>query len=164
MALNIADLFEHVVDAVPERLALVAGPVRWTYAEVEAAANRYAHHLLAAGIQPGEHVGLMARNVADHVAAMMGCFKARVVPININFRYLEGELNYLIENSEMVALVHEAQYSPLLDRVVPHHPGLRDVVVIADETDLRPTSYRYADFVEVCASASPERDFAERSA
>src|SRR3546814_15948394 len=77
MALNIADLFEHAVDAVPERLALVIGDDRLTYAELDAAANRVAHHLVAAGVQPGEHVGLMARNTVDHVAAMPGTLKAR---------------------------------------------------------------------------------------
>src|SRR3546814_19898236 len=92
MALNIADLFEHAVDAVPERLALVIGDDRLTYAELDAAANRVAHHLVAAGVQPGEHVGLMARNTVHHVAAMLGTFKARMVPININYRYVEGEL------------------------------------------------------------------------
>ena len=52
--LNLADLFEVVVDAAPGRLALVAGDERRTYAELEARANRLAHHLIARGIEPGD--------------------------------------------------------------------------------------------------------------
>ncbi len=164
MSLNIADLFEHVVDVVPDRLALIAGDSRRTHAELEARANRAAHHLQAAGIQRGEHVGLMARNVADHVAAMLGCFKAGVVGININYRYVEGELDYLVENSGMVALVHEAQYSRLLDAVVPRHESIRDVVVIDDGSGLWPTGYSATSWANAIGERSPERDFAERSA
>lgn len=164
MALHVADLFEHAADAVPDRLALIAGPDRLTYAELDAAANRWAHHLTAAGVVAGEHVGLMARNTAEHVAAMLGCFKARLVPINVNYRYVESELDYLIDNSAMVALVHEARFAPVLDSVVPRHPRLRRVSVIADGTGARPSSYPFDAWAEIAGRSSPERGFGERSA
>jgi acyl-CoA synthetase (AMP-forming)/AMP-acid ligase II len=164
MAVHIADLFEHVVDVVPERLALVADGNRLSYAALDAAANRWAHHLASAGLRPGEHVGLMARNTAEHVAAMLGCFKARVVPININYRYVQYELDYLVADSAMVALIHEARYAPVLDGVVPRHPQLREVVMIADGSDRRPSAYSATAWEDAGGQASPERDFGERSA
>ncbi|TYL46406.1 acyl-CoA synthetase [Nocardioides sp. BGMRC 2183] len=163
MALHIADLFEHVVDVVPERTALVIGDRRLTYAELDAEANRFAHHLIATGIVPGEHVGLMARNTVEHVAAMLGCFKARVVPININYRYVQAELDYLLDNSAMVALVHEARYAPVLDDVVGNHHRLRHVVMIADGTDAGPTSYDVVDWATAVDRQPSARNFAERS-
>ena len=163
MALHIADLFEHTVDVVPDRTALIVGDHRSTYAELDAAANRFAHHLRAAGIQPNEHVGLMARNIPEHVAAMLGCFKARVVPININYRYVRGELDYLVDNSEMVALIHEAQYSTVLDEVVPKHRRLRHQLVIEDGTGLRPTAYDAGEWDAAVAAQPETRDFGERS-
>ncbi|MDT0202715.1 acyl-CoA synthetase [Nocardioides sp. AE5] len=164
MALNIADLFEHVVDVVPDRLALILGEDRLTYAELDARANRFAHHLADAGVKPGEHVGLMARNVTEHVVAMLGTFKARAVPININYRYVEGELDYLFDNSKMIALVHEARYAPVLDKVVPRHALIREVVVIADETDHAPTTYDATPWAEAVAAQPDVRDFGQRSA
>ena len=74
---NLADLFEIVVDTVPDRLALVAGDVRLTYRELDARANRLADHLTAVGLGPGAHVGILARNRAEWVEAMIGCYKAR---------------------------------------------------------------------------------------
>jgi acyl-CoA synthetase (AMP-forming)/AMP-acid ligase II len=163
MALHIADLFEHVVDVVPDRPALVAGDARLTYAELDAAANRFAHHLVAAGIAPGEHVGLMARNTSEHVAAMLGCFKARAVPININYRYVAGELDYLLGDSAMVALVHEARFSAVLDDVVPGHPVLRHAVLIDDGTGARPATYDAVDWGAATAAQPATRGFGERS-
>ena len=54
MALNIADLFEHAVDVVPERTALIVGERRMTYAELEAESNRLAHYLGSQGVGPGD--------------------------------------------------------------------------------------------------------------
>jgi 3-oxocholest-4-en-26-oate---CoA ligase len=71
---NLADLFESVVDVVPDREALVhldhpgtGAERRLTYAELDAAANRLAHHLAASGIGPGEHVGLYLYNCVEYL-------------------------------------------------------------------------------------------------
>src|SRR5664279_3846299 len=91
---NIADLFECVADAVPEREAVVCGDVRRTYADLDRRATRLAHALRSAGIGPGDHVGLYLRNSVAHFEAMLACYKARAVPINVNYRYVTDELQY----------------------------------------------------------------------
>ncbi len=98
---NLADLFEIVVDTVPDRLALVAGTVRLTYAGLDARANRFAHHLTGLGLAPGSHVGILARNRAEWVEAMIGCYKARCVPVNLNYRYVAPELRYVVDNADL---------------------------------------------------------------
>src|SRR3984885_15132718 len=62
MAWNIADLTEHVVDRVPDRIALIVAGEPRTYAQLEERANRLAHHLAAQGIGPGDHVGIYGMN------------------------------------------------------------------------------------------------------
>ncbi len=111
---TLADLFEVVVDTVPERLALVAGPVRLTYRQLDERANRFAHHLTQHGIPTGAHVGILARNRAEWVESMIGCYKARTVPINLNFRYVAAELRYVIDNADLRALVFERDLSDLV--------------------------------------------------
>ena len=78
---NIADLFECVADAVPEREAVVCGAERRSYAELDERATRLAHALRAAGVQPGDHVGCYLRNSVAHLEVMLACYKARAVPI-----------------------------------------------------------------------------------
>ncbi len=104
---NLADLFELVADTVPDRLALVAGSSRRTYAELDERANRFGHHLLDQGAEAGHHVGILARNRAEWVESMIGCYKARTVPVNLNYRYVAPELRYVVDNADLTTLVVE---------------------------------------------------------
>jgi non-ribosomal peptide synthetase component F len=62
MAWNIAELIEHVVDSVPDRIALIVGDREQTYAQLEENSNRLAHHLAANGVKAGDHVGIYGLN------------------------------------------------------------------------------------------------------
>ena len=106
MEWNFADLFEAVADAVPERTALICGDRRLTFAELDERSSRLANHLIATGVTAGDHVGIYAYNCVEWVEAMFGAWKARAVPINVNYRYVEAELAYLFDNADLVALVH----------------------------------------------------------
>ena len=112
MEFNLADLFEHAVDAFGEREYLVAEGSRRTYAEMEARANRLAHHLAASGVGRGDHVGIHAYNSVEWVEAIWATMKIRAVWVNINYRYVEDELRYLFDNADLIALVHHREFAP----------------------------------------------------
>ena len=164
MALNIADLAEHAIDAVPDRVALICGDEQITYAELEEKANRFAHYLIDHGVQKGDKVGLYCRNRIEIVIAMLGIVKAGAILANVNYRYVEGELRYLFENSDMVALVHERQYADRVANVLPETPNVKTVLVVQDGSDKDFRRYGGVDFDDALAEGSPERDFGERSA
>ncbi len=126
MALNIADLAEHAIDAVPDRVALICGDEQLTYAQLEEKANRLAHYLMDQGVKKDDKVGLYCRNRIEIVIAMLGIVKAGAILVNVNYRYVEGELRYLFDNSDMVALVHERQYSDRVANVLPDTPERQD--------------------------------------
>ncbi len=132
---NIADLFERAVDAVPDRLGLVCGDSRLTFAEFDAEANRLANHLLGQGFGHGDHIGIYGQNTAEWLVAMVAAFKIRAVPININFRYVEDELAYLFDDADLVAVVADRGYLDRIAGVNARVPGLRHVVAIDDGTD-----------------------------
>ena len=138
---NLADLFEVVVDTVPGRLALVAGPDRLTYRQLDERANRFAHHLLDQGIGSGAHVGILAYNRAEWAEAMIGCYKARAVPVNLNYRYVAPELRYVIDNADLEVLVFEQALAPLvaesLDGAGPDAPPR--LVMVDDGSGVDPT-------------------------
>ncbi|CAM3561471.1 acyl-CoA synthetase [Nocardioides marinus] len=168
MALNIADLFEHAVDAAPDNPAVKVGDRTATYADLEAESNRLAHYLQSQGVGPGDHVAIYAKNSIEHVVAVLATVKIRAVTINVNYRYVEGELNYLFDNADVVAVVFERSYAPLLASVAPNHEKLTTFVAIPDAIDPDDASdvssfggVLYADAV---ADQSAERDFGERSA
>ena len=164
MALNIADLAEHAIDAVPDRVALICGDEQITYAELEEKANRLAHYLIDQGVKKDDKVGLYCRNRIEIVIAMLGIIKAGAILVNVNFRYVEGELRYLFENSDMVALVHERQYADRVANVLPDTPNVTTVLVVEDGSDADYKRYGGVEFFEAISHGSPERDFGERSA
>ena len=94
MSFNLADLFERIADAVPDREAIVAGERRLSYRQLDERANRLAHHLRGQGIGQGDHVGLQLVNGSEYLEGMLAAYKLRAVPINVNYRYVEGELRY----------------------------------------------------------------------
>ena len=167
MAHNIADLFEHAVDAAPGNPALRSGDRVVTYAELEADANRLAHYLQSQGVEPGDHVAIYAKNSIEHVVAMLAIVKIRAVMINVNYRYVEGELNYLFENADVVAVIHERSYAPLVAACWPKHEQLRVAVVVDDALDpddaVRRLVVRRRPASDALAGQSDERDFGERS-
>jgi 3-oxocholest-4-en-26-oate---CoA ligase len=138
MAYNIADLFEHTADAVGPRTALIIDDQPISFAELDAAANRFAHHLLARGFGPGDNIGIYAVNSREWVEAMLAIFKIRAVPINVNFRYVEDELRYLLDDADLVALVFDQALAPRVAAVREQLPKLRHFVHLAPpsgETD-----------------------------
>lgn len=164
VALNIADLAEHAIDAVPDRVALICGDEQLTYAQLEEKANRFAHYLMDQGVREGDKVGLYCRNRIEIVIAMLGIIKAGAILVNVNFRYVEGELRYLFDNSDMVALVHERQYSDRVANVLPDTPNVKTVLVVEDGSDLDYQRYGGVEFYSAIADSSPERDFGDRTA
>lgn len=157
MSFNLADLFEHAVDAVPDRLALVCGPDRRTYAELEARANQAAHLLASHGVGAGDFVGMYATNSAAHVELMVAAYKLRATPVNINYRYVEDELAYLCRDAEVAALVHDADLAERVDAVV------EDVTEMKVRVSLRGPSSGAVDYGATVDEFDPGRDFPERS-
>lgn len=164
MSYNIADLVEHTIDLVPDRVALADDVRSVTYAELEDRANRLAHYLQEQGVHPGDKVGIYSRNTIEAVEAMVAIVKARAVMVNVNYRYVENELQYIFDNSDMVALIHERRYSEKVTAVRPNSPQLKTVLVVNDgaENDV-PLASDSVEYEAALAASSGERDFGDRS-
>ena len=164
MEFNLADLFENAVDHFGEREYVVADGKRCTYAEMDARANRLAHHLAANGVGAGDHVGIYAYNSIEWVETLWAVFKIRAVWVNINFRYVEDELAYIFDNADLKALVVAREFCPRVAAVRESLNVLKHVVVIDDGTEtVVPSGFVSADYEEAIAGGSPERDFGPRS-
>ncbi|THA36185.1 acyl-CoA synthetase [Streptomyces sp. A1277] len=170
MEYNLADLFESVVDAVPDREALVhvdhpgtGAERRLTYARLDAAANRLAHHLIAAGIGPGEHLGLHLYNGVEYLQTVLACLKARIVPVNVNYRYVEEELVYLYRDADLAALVYDGEFEGRVAAAAPQAPTLRHLVRVGEPARGGGAADAVA-FAAAEASGDPGRGFGPRSA
>ena len=150
MEFNAADIFEGVVDRVPDREAIVHGSTRLTYKELDARSNRAANALKKLGIKKGSHIGIYAFNCVEWLEIMLGAYKLCAIPININYRYVEEELKYLIDNADMEAIFYHKQFSNKLENIKSHLPLLKDFICIEDdsgEDDVIDKSFNFEDLI-----------------
>src|SRR4051812_15839906 len=152
MTFNLADMFELVAGAVPDRLAVVAGDTRLSYRQLDERTNRLARHW--SSVEPGAKVAIYGWNRAEWVEAFLAAFKARLIPINVNYRYVADELRYLLDNADAEIVVFERSFAPVMAEILPSLPNVRELLVLEDGSDdgsVVATSYE-----DALASSSPE--------
>ena len=162
MQFNIADLFESIVDACPDKPALVCEQRRLNYAQLDERANRLANYWLSLGIGKGDHIGLQLHNGSEYIEGMLAAYKIRAVPININYNYVEAELAYIYDNADLVGLVCHKQFLPRVAPTAAQQPGLNSILWVADDTDT-PIPDSAVAYEQALDGASPVREFDERS-
>jgi len=148
---QLADVFEAVADAVPDREALMTETTTLTYAQLDDRATRLANHLASLGVVRGDRVAIHATNRPEWVETFYACMKLGAAPVNVNFRYVADELRYLYDDAGCVAVVVAPEFCGVLDEVADVLPDLRHRVVMGD------------DYEAALASASPVRNFTGRS-
>ncbi|MCY1388531.1 Long-chain-fatty-acid--CoA/3-oxocholest-4-en-26-oate--CoA ligase [compost metagenome] len=122
---SLADLFELVAGVVPDRLAVICGDIRLTYAELDERANRLAAFLQQQGVGPGDTVGLQLHNGPEYLEGFFAACKLRALPVNINYRYVADELRYIYGNAQLAALLCSSELDPVVDSVIAEFPGIK---------------------------------------
>ncbi len=163
MEFNLADLFEYAVDNYSDREYIVGAQKRRTYGEVETRANQLAHHMQQQGVKPGDHVGIYAYNCVEWVETLWAILKIRAVFININYRYVEEELDYLFENAGLVAMVYQREFAPQVRNVLPGVPALTHTIVVDDGSGASLDGIDSVFYDAALEGMSIERDFEPRS-
>ena len=163
MEFNAADIFEGVVDRVPDREAIVHGSTRLTYKELDARSNKAANALKKLGIKKGSHVGIYAFNCVEWLEIMLGAYKLCAIPININYRYVEEELKYLIENADMEAIFYHKQFSRKLENIKGQLPLLKSFICINDHSDDEDAIEESFDFESLIINEDESRLKVQRS-
>ena len=122
-----------------------------------------AHYLSSRGVVAGDYVGLYLYNGNEYLEGMLACFKIRAVPINVNYRYVQEELLYIFDNADMVACIHNREFTPHIAQVMGSVPNLKTFIYVADESDCDPTLIDAHEYGAAISGQAATRDFAERS-
>ncbi len=138
MDFNLADLNEAVTAAVGDREAIIFGERRITYAQLRTRTNQLANYLLGAGFtvraerdqiegwESGQdHLALYLYNGNEYVEGMLGAYKSRVAPFNVNYRYVSEELLYLLDDSQARGIIYHSAFAPVLQAVRAELPRPR---------------------------------------
>lgn len=122
---NLADIFELVAQAVPERIAFGCGDQKLTFSQLDERANKLGNALRARGIGRGDNVGIQLYNCAEYLEAFFACSKIGAIPVNVNYRYVADELLGLFNNLDLRGLVYGADFDGAVLEVIPQVPTLR---------------------------------------
>ena len=175
MEFNLADIHEAVSATCPDRECIVWRDRRFSYGDVTDRTRRLANWLLDRGLglsrerselkgwESGQsHLALYLYNGNEYLEGMLGAFKARVAPFNVNYRYVEEELIYLLRDAKSEAMIYHGAFAPTLAKVLPQLPNLKVLLQVADESGnaLLPGA---VDYEEALASSSAKPPAVERS-
>jgi 3-oxocholest-4-en-26-oate---CoA ligase len=159
-----------VAAVIGDRDFIIQGNRRYTYAQIVERSNRLAAYLHSRGLgckterselaghEVGQDLlGIYAYNGPEYVEAMLGSWRARVAPFNVNYRYVKDELQYLLADSGATALLYHATFAPRVAKVLPKLPHLRVLIQIADDSgnDLVHGAVDYESIVASGASVPP---------
>ncbi len=169
--ISVAELHEAIAALQPDKECLIFRDLRLTWADVTERTRRLANYLIAQnlgchterqhllGHESGQdHLAIYLHNGNEYLETMLGCFKARVAPFNVNYRYVAEELTYLLNDSQATAIVVHSQFAPILLEVLPGLPRLRVIIQVRDGSanELLPGAVWYEDALEQSLASKPD--------
>ncbi len=158
MDFNLAQVHEAIAAAIPDRECIVFRDRRLTWREVTERSRQLAHWLRSRGMgarsdrsglagheSHQDHLALYLHNGNEYIEGMLGAYKARVAPFNVNYRYVAEELRYLLTDAGARGVVYHAAFAPTLAEVLPDLPGVTVLLQVADESgnELLPGAVEY---------------------
>ncbi|MET0326061.1 MAG: acyl-CoA synthetase [Ilumatobacteraceae bacterium] len=171
--LDIGTVLDAIAAGHPDAECLVFRDRRLTWSEVAGHTDRLAEYLRGQGLgchteradlqghESGQdHLGIYLHNGVEYLEAMLGCWKARVAPFNVNYRYVAEELQYLLGDAGATAIVVHSRFAPTLAEVLPELPALRVIVQVPDDSgnDLLPGAVWFESALASVLGAPPEVD------
>ncbi|MEK7424884.1 MAG: AMP-binding protein [Actinomycetota bacterium] len=151
--MHFATVWESIADSIGDATALVHGPTRRSWSEFDERSARIAAAFVDAGLQPDSKIGLYLYNGNEYLESQFAAFKMRGVAVNVNYRYLDDELWYLLDNADAEALVFHSSLADRVARVIERLPKLRLLIEVHDGDHAQvPGAHRYD---EVMATFDP---------
>lgn len=144
---HFATLWESLADNLPDRDAVVCGDRRVSWRQWDERSARLSAAFGAAGLRPDSKIGLYLYNGIEYTETQFAAFKGRHVPINVNYRYLDDELHYLLENSDAEALVFHTSLGDRVARVMEKCPDVKLWIEVDDGGTSIPGTVKYDDIL-----------------
>jgi fatty-acyl-CoA synthase len=124
--------WETVAKTIPDIPVICYGDQTLTWRQWDKRANQLARALLDLGVKREEKVGIMQYNSTQYMEAIFGIFKIAACPVNVNYRYYENELHYIIDNSDAVALILNEDFVDRIQKIKHRLKKVRHYIVVGD--------------------------------
>lgn len=128
---NLGDMFDAVASVVPPaRPAVVHAGGVLSWGELDARSNRLARALIALGHPSGDRVAFLSRNHPGYIEGFVACLKARLIPVNINYRYTVDEICGVLGDAGCTAILYHTEFAPQVAQLQQRIAGLRTRVAM----------------------------------
>jgi fatty-acyl-CoA synthase len=152
MSWHHGDLLDGVAQAVNrDAPALIHGGRAVTWAAFDARSNRLARAMIERGGRPGDKVALYIRNGPEYLEITAAALKARLVHVNVNYRYLEDELHYIFDNSDARFVFYDAEFAPSVAKLKPRLGKVMDWIELGG-----PPANPFAESYEALAGSGDD--------
>ena len=157
MAMQFANVWERVSDTVGDNIALINGDNELSWSQLDVKAAKIATILEEYGLKSDSKVGIYLHNSNEYLEAQYGVFKIEGVPINVNYRYKENELIYLLDNADAEAVFFQGCYSERIKAIKDHLPKIKVYIQIDDGTE--PLMEGAIDYESSISSSKEQKRF-----
>ena len=135
MRWNFGDILDAVTTIIdPEQPALIHGDRVFSRAQFDARSNSLARSLLEGGAQPGDKIAFYMRNCAEYSEGIAAAFKAALTHVNVNYRYIDHELIYLLDNADATIVIYQTEFQDSVDRIRDKLPLVKQWIEVQDAT------------------------------
>lgn len=152
MEMHFATVYECIADLDPGLTALVDDVNRRSWGEYDRRAACLANFFQQAGLKKDAKVALYTYNRNEYLEAQLAAFKMRAIPVNVNYRYLDDELVYLLNDTDAEVVIFEGCFAERLMHIKPQISGLHTYVQVNDGHPRMPGAY---DYEEIIAAHEP---------
>jgi len=130
--LTFANIFEAHADEFPDVCAIAYADQEVTWAQYDEWAARLASAFSDVGLGLDSKVGMFMYNCPEYLVTQYAAFKNRITPVNVNYRYLDDELLYLLDNADCEALVFHSSLGDRIARIKDRLPKLKLLIEVLD--------------------------------
>ena len=145
MTWNFGKILNAVADiGDPDRPALVHGSRVISHEAFQFRSNNLATSLLAGGAKPGDKIAFYMRNCPEYSEGIAAGFKAALIHVNVNYRYIDHELIYLLDNADATVVMYQSEFQDNVDRIRDQLPLVTQWIEVQDCTvhqQVLPTEY-----------------------
>jgi fatty-acyl-CoA synthase len=146
---NYGNILDAVAEAVPgENPALIHGETVRSWADFTRRTNNLARALRARGVETGDKVAFYLRNHPAYLELLGACFKGRFTHVNVNYRYVDEELAYILDNSDAKVVLFASEFAEHVRALKPRLPAV--AVWLELTGDGTPTVEGAVDFDALC--------------
>ena len=152
MEMHFASIWEEISDLIPNEPVLICEENIKTWKEFDERSARLANFLESKSLKADSKVGLYLHNSNEYLEAQFSAFKIEGVPINVNYRYVEEELIYLLDNSDAEAVFFQSCYAERISKIANKLPKIKVFIQVGGNEQLSiENCYLFEDIIQETA-------------